>query len=247
MLDTSDPNKTAYIELLEKVLEEEKAKITTVVLTHWHTDHIGALNNLRERNIIDDDCKVWKFPRSDLDENFDELRLSKLIDNHQFTVDENIKLRAIHTPGHTTDHAIIFNENDKTLYSGDCILGEGTAVFEDLYDYMNSLRKILELKPEKIYPGHGNVIEGAVEKIQYYISHRQERERQILEVLSTKSPQTVMGIVEVIYRETPENLWKAAAFNVHHHLTKLKKEEKVNQLEKDNEEYWEISLKSNKL
>lgn len=66
--------------------------------------------------------------------------------------------RIHHTPGHTTDHVVITLEEDNALFSADCVLGEGTTVFEDLKEYINSLYLILDLKPTVIFPGHGSVI-----------------------------------------------------------------------------------------
>lgn len=58
------------------------------------------------------------------------------------------------TPGHTMDHAVFVLKEDDTLFSGDCVLGEGSSVFECLHTYLNSLRVLVDLKPKVIYPGN---------------------------------------------------------------------------------------------
>jgi glyoxylase-like metal-dependent hydrolase (beta-lactamase superfamily II) len=92
-------------------------------------------------------------------------------------------LRAIHTPGHTTDHLCYWLEEEQSLFAGDTILGQGTTEFEDLYDYLNSLKLILHLSPKRIYPGHGPVVDNPQETIEHYIAHRQQRNDQILAAL----------------------------------------------------------------
>ena len=66
---------------------------------------------------------------------------------------------------------------------------------------MNSLKTILSLKPSIIYPGHGNVINDPINKIQEYITHRELREKQIIEVLKSKQDYlTAMEFVKIIYK-----------------------------------------------
>lgn len=115
------------------------------------------------------DCSIWKYPRSDA-EDFYPSHLSDLtlrtLKNQQVFHTDGVTLKVIHTPGHTTDHCILFINETKELFSGDCILGEGTAVFEDLHDYMKSLELIINENPSTIYPGHGNVITVGLAKTQ---------------------------------------------------------------------------------
>ena len=51
-------------------------------------------------------------------------------------------------------------------------------MFENLYDYMQSLDKMLVLNPGRLYPGHGPVLEDGSGVIQSYIKHRNMREQQ---------------------------------------------------------------------
>lgn len=253
LVDTGDTETSPeYIKLLDEVLKKENATIDHVIVTHWHHDHIGGIDSIKQllrTTRSDSDLPIfWKLPTSENIEDIapDLLKQCKPLKDEQIIEVEGAKVQIKHTPGHTTDHACLLLEDEKLLFSGDCILGEGTAVFEDLHDYMNSLKKILDMEPSVIYPGHGPVVENPVPRIQYYIQHRQQREDQILNALKEHGNSTSMSemdIVQIIYKETPQNLWPAAAVNVGHHLEKLLKENKVTGRTSE----WKISenIKSN--
>lgn len=238
LIDTGE-KKTAdeYIKVLSQVLKDEQAIIEHVIVTHWHHDHIGGANAVQNMvNAMDPlvHSTIWKLPRSS--EDTEEPSETEKATNWQPLKDKQImevegaKLLIEHTPGHSTDHASLFLQDDGVLFSGDCILGERTAIFEDLYTYLQSLKKLLTLKPKLIYPGHGSVIADGEATIKFYIQHREKREAEILGILEKNSKTNAlseMEIVKHIYTDTSQIMWEAAAYNVLHHLNKLLKEGKV--------------------
>lgn len=239
LLDTGDSNHPEYIEHLSSVLRSENASITAILLTHWHHDHIGGVGDvvrsLRARG--EQTPPVWKYPRTDAPDLYpdavpQDVWVQPLHHEHQFPVD-GATLRVLWTPGHTTDHVCVELDEERALFSGDCILGEGSAVFEDLYEYMNSLRDIEARGPELIYPAHGNVVQSPLPKIRWYIEHREKRERQLWETVQTEPSRrwSAMELVRRVYgAEVAEDLWPAAAYNVQHHLEKLCREGRLEEV-----------------
>ncbi|GAB6030761.1 hypothetical protein CHUAL_007610 [Chamberlinius hualienensis] len=202
LLDTGEPGVPNYIANLQTVLRERQVELESIILTHWHHDHVGGVEDIfKNIGTAVKNCNIMKVKR-------------------QSEADPTLS-----NGGHTEDHVILHLEDENAVFSGDCILGEGSAVFEDLHSYIKSLKLILGLNPSLIYPGHGPVVTDAKPKIEEYISHRLARENQILDTLSKAL--TVDEIVKIVYKETPEHLHPAAAYNVRHHLTKLLKDGKV--------------------
>lgn len=125
------------------------------------------------------------------------------------------------------------------MFTGDNVLGQGTSVFEDLPAYLNSLEKMSDMFSGRAYPGHGPVIEDGKARIAEYIEHRQQREQQLIEVLSSPgfpgetsgekeaAGRDAMEIVKIVYKDVPENLHIAAHDGVMHILQKLLQEGKV--------------------
>lgn len=228
-------------------MKEEDCRISNIIATHWHHDHVGSIPKLRTNfDIVTDSCKVWKYPTIRKDNGF--FQYIELKNLQEFEVDDDLKLKVLHTPGHTEDHVILVEEKNKILFSGDTILGEGTAVFESLYDYMRSLGTILDCQPSVIYPAHGDVIDkDPFGNINFYIKHRNERESQIMNALD-KSPSalTALQIVRQVYTTTPMHLWFAAVKVVNQHLAKLSKEKKVESSVGYTGTYWQ-AVKSHKL
>ncbi len=158
----------------------------------------------------------------------------------------NWELQVLHCPGHTVDSISLVFPADRSLFTGDTVLGQGTAVFEDLGDYLASLQKMLDAsnKYDTLNPGHGPVVPDGPKTIRMYIDHRLEREAQIVALLRTPPPDgvwTTWTITLKVYEGYPEELLEAAARGVQLHMKKLEKEGRVRSLGGESkDERWEL-------
>jgi glyoxylase-like metal-dependent hydrolase (beta-lactamase superfamily II) len=152
-----------------------------------------------------------------------------------------LDLIAVHTPGHTSDHMAFFEPGSGALFTGDAVVGRGTSFIDppdgDLAQYLRSLRRMQELNPRTIYPGHGPVVVRAREKILEYLAHREQRETQVLAALAD-GPRTIAEMVEVIYADHPKDVRPLAARSILAHLRKLADEGRAEHTGKADDGPW---------
>ena len=113
-------------------------EVVGVIITHYHFDHIGALNNFNNKLILD---------KHNLEEK-------------EYNID-NFKFDVIYTPGHKEDCITIYFKEDKIMFTGDFIfkgaIGRTDLEGGNYLDMLNSLNKIDKYdKDIIIYPGHGD-------------------------------------------------------------------------------------------
>ncbi len=192
----------------------EAGHLAAILLTHDHPDHAPGAAALAAAT----GAPVYAARPPE--------GAKRLTDGQRIVVGD-VVLTAIATPGHTPDHIAYFDERHRSLFTGDAVLGRGTSVIDppegDLTSYLRSLRRMRELSPRVIYPGHGPVVLDAPGKLEEYVQHRAAREEQVLAALAS-GLRTPEEIVPAIYGDHPADLHPLAARSVLAHLLKLENE-----------------------
>ncbi|HET7482447.1 MAG TPA: MBL fold metallo-hydrolase [Actinomycetota bacterium] len=206
---------------LDAVMEAASGSIDQILVTHRHSDHIGGVAALVERT----GAPVRAFGTEEIDGIVPEpVTEGEVIEAGGAT------LRTMHCPGHASDHLCWVLEGAASLFAGDNILGEGTAVIAppdgDMNDYMDTLERLATLDIDRIYPGHFRPLDGGRRMIEGYIEHRAERIRQLKAALADGAT-LPKEVVAVVYRDTPEELRVAAEIQVVAQLEMLERRGEV--------------------
>jgi glyoxylase-like metal-dependent hydrolase (beta-lactamase superfamily II) len=127
-----------------------------------------------------------------------------------------LQVLVLHCPGNTIDPVSLIFPTDRSLFTSDTVLGQGTAVSEDLQGYTTRLQNVFDVRDtyDPLYPGHGPVVLDAPQTIRMYIDYRLEREAQILDLFHTNPPNSSwLTCVTTLkfYEGYPEGVLEAAS------------------------------------
>ena len=220
------PESDAHLQAMLGVVGD---RLRWILCTHTHQDHspgARALKAATGAQVIGMRAPI----HGSQDQAFAPdrvLRHDEVLDCGAFT------LRAVHTPGHASNHLCYLLDREKLLFTGDHVMQGSTVVIGppdgDMVAYLRSLESLLALAIERIAPGHGHPIEQPHDEARRLIAHRLKREQKVVDAFATHNPATLDELVSVVYSDTSPRLHPVARRSLHAHLLKLASDGRVQQ------------------
>lgn len=228
------PDIPQHIDALKRALDGRR--VTHILVTHTHSDHSPAARPLKEWS----GAPTYAFGPHGAGKAEEGVKVEEGGDM-QFVPDVLVKdgdilsgngftFECVFTPGHTSNHMCYALKEEKSLFTGDHVMGWSTTVVTppdgDMRAYMASLKKLLARNDATLWPTHGGPLRGPKPFLQAYIDHRLEREAQVLACVR-EGINTVPAMVARMYADVDSRLHPAAARSVLAHLIQLTQEGRV--------------------
>lgn len=225
------PENDAHFDALMKALEGRE--VTHIAVSHTHRDHSPLARRLKVKTgavIVAEGPHRASRPLFEGEVNpFAESSDSEFVPDIALADGDAVEgdgwtLTAVHTPGHTANHAAFALEGTGILFSADHVMAWATSIVAPpdgaMADYMASLDRLL-IREDRLYlPGHGGPVTEPQAFVRALRTHRRLRERAVLERIR-KGDRLISDMVKVIYANTDPRLHGAAALSVLAHIEDL--------------------------
>jgi glyoxylase-like metal-dependent hydrolase (beta-lactamase superfamily II)/8-oxo-dGTP pyrophosphatase MutT (NUDIX family) len=206
---------------VQAVLAAGEGRIRWIFCTHTHMDHSPAAAALKAATgavVIGRAAP----PHPGQDHAFAPERAMGHGDRFLFG---GLSLRALHTPGHASNHLCYLLENTRMLFTGDHVMQGSTVVINppdgDMRAYLASLELLLQEDILILAPGHGYLIGEPHREARRLIRHRLAREQKVVNALSRMGAPTSEQLVREVYDDVSERLHGVALRSLGAHLDKL--------------------------
>jgi len=204
---------------IEKILAF--GNIKWILCTHTHMDHspaAAAIKAATGAQLLGRPAPAGQGQDASFKPDF-------VLENGQRIDLGGISLRAIHTPGHASNHLCYLLEATKMLFTGDHVMQGSTVVINppdgDMRAYLQSLEKLLDEDIAIIAPGHGYLIGAPRKELRRLIAHRLAREQKVVKALVKIGPASVDELLPLVYDDVPVRIHRVAARSLTAHLEKL--------------------------
>lgn len=159
-------------DVIVRKLIDEGLTLKAILLTHGHGDHILAVGDLKKQfGVKVYAAKAEEALLSDAAQNLSKalfgivvtVKPDILLEDGQEFEAAGIRLRMLHTPGHTPGGCCYYQAEEKILFSGDTLfcgsIGRTDFPGGSLSELVRSVKEKLLVLPEdvKVYPGHEEI------------------------------------------------------------------------------------------
>ena len=213
------PDDAAHLQALR---DAAPGKVTRILVTHTHKDHSPGATPL---------AAEWGVPTLGMVAAYPDWQdtlfvpTQPLRGGERLALGAGVTLRAIHTPGHASNHLCYLLEEEKLLFTGDHLMQGSTVVINppdgDMVAYLASLNALLDEDLEWLAPGHGFLIDEPHEVVRKTVAHRLAREAKVLAAVRVHGPADAQTLLPIVYADTPPKLHGAALRSLQAHLAKL--------------------------
>jgi glyoxylase-like metal-dependent hydrolase (beta-lactamase superfamily II) len=212
---------------IDAILEAAGDRIRWIICTHTHPDHSPAWQAVAAQTGAQ---VIGALPADDMFQD-DTFKPDRELQHHDVLATDEFTLRAVHTPGHVSNHYCFFLEQEHMLFAGDHIMNGSTVVIVppsgDMKAYIESLQLLLRYPLKFIAPGHGEIMEDSRAVVEWLVNHRLKREAKVIAGLQQSGRIPVDALVTLVYDDVDTALHKMAKLSLSAHLIKLQRENRA--------------------